>query len=161
MRSKLLLGHALLAIGAGLAPVEHGMPMRSERERDQRPRKFTDARIAAAEAKRKAKAAKRAKAVRLADDQQIARELLAQEYESDGITHVPDCIRREAMLTEMEHRAIRAITAALRAAPAGFVVCPEDPSASMIRAGLLFGLTPNQACTIYQSMLAARPQGVK
>lgn len=51
------------------------------------------------------------------DDQQRARELLAQEYERDGITHVPDCIRREAMLTEMEHRAIRAITAALRAAP--------------------------------------------
>ena len=51
------------------------------------------------------------------DDQQLARELLAQEYERDGITHVPDCIRREAMLTEMEHRAIRAITAALRAAP--------------------------------------------
>lgn len=51
------------------------------------------------------------------DDQQRARELLADEYERDGITHVPDCIRREAMLTEMEHRAIRAITAALRAAP--------------------------------------------
>ena len=56
------------------------------------------------------------------DDQQRARELLAQEYERDGITHVPDCIRREAMLTEMEHRAIRAITAALRAAPEGFVM---------------------------------------
>lgn len=53
----------------------------------------------------------------MTDDQQRARELLAQEYERDGITHVPDCIRREAMLTEMEHRAIRAITAALRAAP--------------------------------------------
>ena len=95
------------------------------------------------------------------DDQQRARELLAAEYERDGITHVPDCIRHEAMLTEMEHRAIRAITAALRAAPEGFVVCPEDPTASMIRAVLLFGLTPNQVCTIYQSMLAARPQGVK
>lgn len=51
------------------------------------------------------------------DDQKRARELLAQEYERDGITHVPDCIRREAMLTEIEHRAVRAITAALRAAP--------------------------------------------
>ena len=51
------------------------------------------------------------------DDQQRARELLAQEYERDGITHVPDCIRREPMLTDMEHRAVRAITAALRAAP--------------------------------------------
>ena len=53
----------------------------------------------------------------MTDDQQRARELLAQEYERDGITHVPDCIRREAMLTTMEDRAIRAITAALRAAP--------------------------------------------
>ena len=53
----------------------------------------------------------------MTDDQQRARELLAQEYERDGITHVPDCIRREAMLTEMEHRAVRAITAALRAVP--------------------------------------------
>lgn len=51
------------------------------------------------------------------DDQQRARELLVQEYERDGITHVPDCIRREAMLTTMEDRAIRAITAALRTVP--------------------------------------------
>lgn len=62
----------------------------------------------------------------MTDDQQRARELLAQEYERDGITHVPDCIRREAMLTEMEHRAIRAITAALRAAPEGFVMVPVE-----------------------------------
>lgn len=64
MNRKLLLTHALLAIGAGLAPIEHGMPMRSERERDKQPRKFTDARKAEAEAKRQRKAAKRAKAVR-------------------------------------------------------------------------------------------------
>ena len=51
------------------------------------------------------------------DHTQQARELLAAEYERDGITHVPDCIRHEAMLTEMEHRAIRAIAAALRVAP--------------------------------------------
>ncbi|WP_313493714.1 hypothetical protein [Stenotrophomonas sp.] len=63
------------------------------------------------------------------DDQQRARELLAQEYERDGITHVPDCIRREAMLTEIEHRAVRAITAALRAAPDGFVLVPVEPTA--------------------------------
>lgn len=61
MNRKLLLTHSLIAIGAGLAPVEHGMPMRSERERDKQPRKFTDARKAEAEAKRQRKAAKRAK----------------------------------------------------------------------------------------------------
>lgn len=59
-----MLMHALMAIGAGLAPVENGIPMRSERERDQLPRKLTDARKAEAEAKRQCKAAKRAKAVR-------------------------------------------------------------------------------------------------
>lgn len=53
----------------------------------------------------------------MSDLMQQARELLAAEYERDGITYVPDCIRSEAMLTEMEQRAIRAITAALRAAP--------------------------------------------
>ena len=64
MNRKLSLMYALMAVGAGLAPVEHGMPMRSERERDKQPRKFTDARKAAAEAKRQRKAAKRAKGVR-------------------------------------------------------------------------------------------------
>lgn len=60
MKRTVLLAHALLAIGAGLAPIEHAMPMRSERERDKLPRKFTDARKAAAEAKRLRKQAKRA-----------------------------------------------------------------------------------------------------
>ncbi len=40
----------------------------------------------------------------------------------------------------------------------GDVTVPEDPSPEMVRAGLLFGLTPNQACIVYQSMLAKRPK---
>ena len=103
----------------------------------------------------------------MTDDQQRARELLAQEYERDGITHVPDCIRREAMLTEMEHRAIRAITAALRAAPEGFVMVPVEPNEAMIKAhdsgywdtpADEWGTASRKA---WEAMLAARPQGVK
>ena len=87
------------------------------------------------------------------DDQQRAREL-ASQLDSTATAY--------GMLGEKELPALlREAAAALRAAPEGFVVCPEDPTASMIRAGLLFGLTPNQVCTIYQSMLAARPQGVR
>lgn len=62
----------------------------------------------------------------MADLMQQARELLAAEYERDGITYVPDCIRSEAMLTEMEQHAIRAIAAALRAAPEGFVLVRKE-----------------------------------
>ncbi|WP_459018066.1 Lar family restriction alleviation protein [Stenotrophomonas sp. PSU_St142] len=40
----------------------------------------------------------------------------------------------------------------------GYVEAPEDPSLAMTAAGQLFGLTPNQACAVYQSMLAARPK---
>ncbi|KRG65819.1 hypothetical protein ABB27_14745 [Stenotrophomonas terrae] len=93
------------------------------------------------------------------DDQQRARELLAQEYERDGITHVPDCIRREAMLTEMEHRAIRAITAALRAAPEGFVMVPVDMTVNMARA--FYQHCDGVSQDAWAAVLAARPQGVK
>lgn len=90
----------------------------------------------------------------MTDDQQRARE-----------THIAVMQELRSRYTESGSPARRAALGAaidaLRAAPEGFVVCPEDPTASMIRAGLLFGLTPNQVCTIYQSMLAARPQGVK
>ncbi|HEL4115144.1 TPA: hypothetical protein UM349_000345 [Stenotrophomonas maltophilia] len=42
--------------------------------------------------------------------------------------------------------------------PEGYVAAPEDPSLAMTVAGQLFGLTANQACAVYQSMLAARPE---
>lgn len=93
------------------------------------------------------------------DDQQRARELLAQEYERDGITHVPDCIRREAMLTEIEHRAVRAITAALRATPDGFVLVPVD---SVLPCGCGCYRVCCRSCgTELGGFGAARPQGVK
>ncbi len=54
----------------------------------------------------------------MADLMQQARVLLAAEYERGGIEHVAGCIRHDATLTKLEQRAIRAIAAALRAAPA-------------------------------------------
>ena len=106
----------------------------------------------------------------MTDDHQRARELLAQEYERDGIMHVPDCIRREAMLTEMEHRAIRAITAALRAAPEGWSFQRQDDGSIIVTAhgyGVVH-VRPDDSDSIAAAMLhlladdlAARPQGVK
>ena len=98
------------------------------------------------------------------DDQQRARELLAQEYERDGITHVPDCIRREAMLTEMENRAVRAITAALRAAPEGFVMVPVElfHEVSDVMGRFLsdegWGQKDMDVSDDFGALLAARPQ---
>ena len=97
------------------------------------------------------------------DDQQRARELLAQEYERDGITHVPDCIRREAMLTEMEHRAVRAITAALRAAPEAVALRTAMRTLEQIASTPRNkGARVNAKATLLflQTQLAARPQEV-
>lgn len=63
------------------------------------------------------------------------------------------------------HAAIEAAQIAQRRAdrsaltpPQGYVAAPEDPSLAMTAAGQLFGLTANQACAVYQSMLAASPE---
>lgn len=42
--------------------------------------------------------------------------------------------------------------------PEDYVAAPQEPSLAMTAAGQLFGLTANQACAVYQSMLAARPE---
>ncbi|MFZ6696790.1 hypothetical protein ACO0J1_13570 [Stenotrophomonas acidaminiphila] len=110
----------------------------------------------------------------MADLMQQARELLAAEYERDGITYVPDCIRREAMLTEIEHLAVRAIAAALRAAPEGPAThyhCAEGIYGTLSRLrryakqgdnkNTLQGQTMEEAAAFIERALAARPQGVK
>lgn len=61
--NKILLVDALMGAAAALSPTPLA-PASSTRERDQLPRKFTDARKAEAEAKRQRKAAKRAKDAR-------------------------------------------------------------------------------------------------
>lgn len=67
-------------------------------------------------------------------------------------------MRRAANLLE---KAIAAKPAALPAAPDGYTLAPAEPDVAMVRAGMLFGLTPNQASMVYQSMLLARPQEVR
>ena len=58
--------------------------------------------------------------------EQRARELLAAEYERDGVTFVPDCLRHDSQLTLVEQRAIRAIVAALAAPAADGVIVPRE-----------------------------------
>lgn len=61
MSRRLSNALAWLSIAGAFAP---NLPGRHKRERDQLPSKYADARIAAAEAKRRRKAAKRAQAAR-------------------------------------------------------------------------------------------------
>ena len=62
----------------------------------------------------------------MTDLDKMARELLAGEYERDRATHAADCIRREATLTRIEHRSVRAIRAALLTAPPGWTLVPVE-----------------------------------
>lgn len=82
-----------------------------------------------------------------------ARELVMAE--------IPDlakeCFGYQRMTVVNLHVVMRILRAALTP-PEGYVAAPEDPSLAMTAAGQLFGLTANQACAVYQSMLAARPE---
>ena len=64
----------------------------------------------------------------------MARALLAAEYERDRVTHVADCIRREAALTRLEYRSVRAIRTALLTAPPGGKLVPVEPTDEMVDA---------------------------
>lgn len=85
--------------------------------------------------------------------EQRARELVMAE--------IPDlakeCFGYQGMTVVNLHVVMRILRAALTP-PEGDVDAPEDPSLAMTAAGQLFGLTANQACAVYQSMLAARPE---
>ena len=70
----------------------------------------------------------------MTDLDKMARELLAAEYVRDGATHAPDCIRREATLTRLEYRSVRAIRAALLTAPPGWKLVPVEPTDEMVDA---------------------------
>lgn len=112
----------------------------------------------------------------MANDQQCARELLAQEYERSGLHQSARDIRTNRMDEHLgwvreANMAIAAITAALRAAPEGFVLVPVEPTEEMVDASLISApiakrINPGQHLRIYgarawAAMLAARPQGVK
>ncbi|WP_282275245.1 hypothetical protein [Stenotrophomonas sp. PS02297] len=93
------------------------------------------------------------------DDQQRARELLADSYEKLG-EFTCAAITRSG---RHEHRAaLEAIAAALRATPEGFVMVPVEPTEEMNRAGAVHVSNPyGLARDVWSAMLAARPQGVK
>lgn len=104
------------------------------------------------------------------DDQQRARELLLVQYIADGMTEVAEdfAAGRE---WAVERSAIKAITAALRAAPDGFVLVPVEATEEMVDASLISvpiakRINPGQHLRVYgarawAAMLAARPQRVK
>ncbi|OWB46513.1 hypothetical protein [Stenotrophomonas maltophilia] len=85
--------------------------------------------------------------------EKLARELVMAE--------IPDlakeCFGYQRMTVVNLHVVMRILRAALTP-PEGYVAAPEDPSLAMTAAGQLFGRTANQACAVYQSMLAARPE---
>jgi len=93
----------------------------------------------------------------MADLMQQARELLAAEYEGNRSL--------QARVLHGHHDDapyFKAVAAALRAAPEGFVIVPVEPTEEMLRAGWRdegdYGVSVG---SIYKAMLAARPQGVK
>lgn len=71
----------------------------------------------------------------MADLMQQARELLAAEHERDGRAGMAALLREPHDLVEDDDRSVRAIAAALRAAPDGFVMVPVDPTREMLDAG--------------------------
>ncbi len=90
--------------------------------------------------------------------EQRARALLAKVHADAGWPGCAAEILDGAATFDVDHGlAMAAIIAALTP-PEGYVAAPEDPSLAMTVAGQLFGLTPNQACAVYQTMLAARPE---
>ena len=94
------------------------------------------------------------------DDQQRARELLAAEYERDGLKATAARIRSDIPGPPSMHQitALHAITTALRAAPDGFVMVPVELTPQMLEAGTF---APLHLRHIWAAILAARPQGMK
>lgn len=95
------------------------------------------------------------------DDQQRARELLATELERAGgwVAEDADEIRR-GVLGTYDRAAVAAITAALRAAPEGFVVMPTELTDEMVRAvyPLHWFLLGSELREHYSKFVASRPQ---
>lgn len=106
----------------------------------------------------------------MTDDMQRARELLAAEYEWAGEIESAQIIRTDPEFWQYG-LALRAINAALRAAPEGFILVPVEPTQEMVDASLISvpiakRINPGQHLRVYgarawAAMLAARPQGVK
>ncbi len=87
----------------------------------------------------------------MADPMQQARELLAAEYAKLGL--------KSALHSAGDEAALRAIAAALRAAPVGFVLVPVKPTPEMLAA--VGNGADGLKRRIWRGMIAARPQGVR
>ena len=108
------------------------------------------------------------------DDQQRARELLPLPSKEVIDVHLPTGVRIYGYTKEqMQSYAADCVTAALRAAPEGFVIVPVEPTEEWVRA-VIRTWQPNlkEGCKGWReledellhwhtAMLAARPQGVK
>lgn len=107
----------------------------------------------------------------MTDDMQRARELLAAEYEWAGEIESAQIIRTDPEFWQYG-LALRAITAALRAAPEGFAMVPVEPTEEMYGAATARvkansvdwnggTLVRDPIAHTWAAMIAARPQGVK
>lgn len=110
-------------------------------------------------------------AEQLASLEQRARELLAAEQaRHDGHDANARLLRSDHILDQVDVSkaiALRAITAALSAQPRevevvgwvpdGWKLVPVEPSREMVDSGVMFGISPNKASIIYQSMVNAVP----
>jgi len=103
-----------------------------------------------------------------------SRELLAAEYERDGRLGMAALLRGPHELAADDDRAVRAIAAALRAAPEGpetHYHCADGIHGTLRRLrryakqgdnrNSLQGQTMEEAAAFIEHALAARPQGVK
>ena len=103
----------------------------------------------------------------MADLMQQARELLAAEYERDGRVGMAALLREPHDLVEDDDRSVRAIAAALRAAPEGYVLVPVElalrveDSLGRFVSDEGWGSDDMGVADDLSGLLAARPQGVK
>lgn len=77
----------------------------------------------------------------MADLMQQAHELLAVEYERDGLPEQAKAIRAGSEIA-VPARVLRAIAAALRATPAGYALVPVEPTPERMAAAALAVLAP-------------------
>lgn len=104
----------------------------------------------------------------MTDDQQRAKELLAAQL-PEGDELIADILADNFDLQFLDKETvIAAITAALRAAPEGFVLVPVVPTPEMDAHGRhalskngVDSVDDSDALVCWSAMLAARPQGVK
>lgn len=84
-----------------------------------------------------------------------ARELLATEYDNEGVHGLAESIRAGTFTTHLDQCSINAITNALASAPDGFALVPVEPTEAMKDAGDYSKWNYDDAADIYKAMLRA------